>query len=660
MTPNLSRLLRITLTLAVLMLAVALRVALIEGTHPVMSSADEVSRFLNTLLIRHDAPPLAESFGIHTFNPTYDYTGFPPVQLWLHAAVQRGVESRIAYPVPSDYVLAARWSSLTANVLALVGLMAVSATMAAPLGVWGRALAAWFAGVVWAVAPLVIQIGNLALVDPLLYPFVPLTIGAAVWAVQRDRPLGVLLSVAGAIAAIYTKYIMIDLLMFPLGAGAVLLWRRWRTGEPRGWWQRWGWPAAFVALSASTAGWLVFGYNALGLENRETRQFYDSGLSNALSLPRNGLHLLATVHHTVGWPLFLLGVIGGLVAWRVSGRRDWPRVRLWPLAWSVAFALVALALTSSVTVVTGGNRARYLLTPALALVSVWGVLSAQMVRTLWESRAATPSRNRWPFALALVMVVPALCGGIRENLRRIETYAQPHIKQVVWSWADATLNPLEGKVLLSRASSENWLLYTWDRTISGYNGVQPFEWVHVDTLPDDPAALFDVGVTYAALAAHDVEGTPFDANALHLKTFAPSLGTDAHVRLYRTRPPQVEARAAFGESIALIGYDLSREGDVVRFRPFWQATAQPTGNYAMFVHLRERDGDGTPLAQADGPPASAARLTPTWDDPHETLVGAAVTVNVPASAPASLELFVGLYDFTSGERIGEGVAIPLE
>ncbi|MEM6530521.1 MAG: hypothetical protein AAF653_19645, partial [Chloroflexota bacterium] len=154
-----------------------------------------------------------------------------------------------------------------------------------------------------------------------------------------------------------------------------------------------------------------------------------------------------------------------------------------------------------------------------------------------------------------------------------------------------------------------------------------------------------------------------------LKSFPPLPGANYPTHFYRMVPPQVEADALYNGNIMLAGYDLNTDtlagGDVLAARPFWQAANLPADNYSMFIHLRGADDPTRIIAQFDGPPAADARITPTWDDPNELVVGREVQLALPADVePGDYELFVGLYDFETLARLtledgADGFTIPI-
>ena len=77
--------------------------------------------------------------------------------------------------------------------------------------------------------------------------------------------------------------------------------------------------------------------------------------------------------------------------------------------------------------------------------------------------------------------------------------------------------------------------------------------------------------------------------------------------LHTATAPAVEAGAAFGDQIELVGYDLPdptwRPGDILPLTLFWQRLAAVEEDYSVFVHLSTAgsrlDGGGTLATQTD-------------------------------------------------------------
>jgi hypothetical protein len=100
--------------------------------------------------------------------------------------------------------------------------------------------------------------------------------------------------------------------------------------------------------------------------------------------------------------------------------------------------------------------------------------------------------------------------------------------------------------------------------------------------------------------------------------------------------PQVRTEHAFGNQIALIGYDLTRD-DVVLY---WKRIAPIQNDYTVFVHWL--DGDGKLIAQKDAEPKIPTSL---WEDGE---------VVVERYSRGSNRVRVGFYRADTGERLRVG------
>ncbi len=669
----------------VLVLAALLRLALIDYYYPVLRNHDEFFRFLNTMLIRDDMPEIAVHWGVYDFNPNYNYEGFPPVQMWLHAPVQRLVEANIPFPFPPEYILWARFVSAGVSLLTTVFVAWMGWYVARPLGrVW-----AWMAGfaamLAWAVSPIILHVGNLALIDPLLYPYIPLLGICTVYAIRQDAPLGVFLGLLLAIASIYTKYILVYALLLPAVATAVLIWRRGGTAGNvitrawRGMVAFLPWLALMALVSAASMCWLVFVHDMFAMSNRETNVLYQNGLLNALSPYRNWVNSSSIIALTTGLVNYALVIVAGVWGHRYARRHNLPRFEAWIPIVLAPFLVVAFMMISSVVVNSDTSRMRYPIAPMVGLLAIWALCLAQGALALhhrWQANGRQRARLLTGGAVAIALLsffVPHMW----ENANTALAYRERYIDQVVWEWTDATLPAPEGTIMAEGLPQDDWTKYVWDRTVSGYNGATPFAFAHVPDVPQDktPRMFWEEnGIAYFFVSELDLQqGDPalrgFTEQLALLKTFGVAPGADYPSYFYRLLPPQHTADATFGGHITLAGYDLSAEraapGDALTLRPFWQAAQTPAQNYSMFVHLRPTDDPTAVVTQADGAPAAPARLTLTWDDPDELVVGAAVTLQVPAGVePGDYELYVGLYNFETFERLtldngADGYSIPV-
>ncbi len=105
--------------------------------------------------------------------------------------------------------------------------------------------------------------------------------------------------------------------------------------------------------------------------------------------------------------------------------------------------------------------------------------------------------------------------------------------------------------------------------------------------------------------------------------------------------------ATFGSDdrplIALPGYRLARDGDMLRLTLVWQAAAAP-GDFTRFVHLL--DAGGAIIAQIDGAPAGDSYPTGQWQ-PGE-VVADTLTFDLSPLPPGEYRLAVGFYAPTEG------------
>ena len=114
-----------------------------------------------------------------------------------------------------------------------------------------------------------------------------------------------------------------------------------------------------------------------------------------------------------------------------------------------------------------------------------------------------------------------------------------------------------------------------------------------------------------------------------------------------------ELDAVFGDQLRLAGFELGveevRPGEAVPLTLYWEALTPLARDYSIFVHLT--DENQILQAQRDSYPAKGNAPTSDWPagvilpDAHE------VTVPTTAPAPALLKVDVGVYDYSTGERL---------
>lgn len=121
-----------------------------------------------------------------------------------------------------------------------------------------------------------------------------------------------------------------------------------------------------------------------------------------------------------------------------------------------------------------------------------------------------------------------------------------------------------------------------------------------------------------------------------------------------------------GDAIALVGYDAPTRvapGDEVRVALYWHARDPVPGDYKVFVHLL--DAEGQILVQSDGKPRDWTYPTTAWAP--GTYVRDVHRLPLPADMPrGDYALVVGMYDPRTGVRLpasgpegAEGDVVPL-
>jgi hypothetical protein len=173
------------------------------------------------------------------------------------------------------------------------------------------------------------------------------------------------------------------------------------------------------------------------------------------------------------------------------------------------------------------------------------------------------------------------------------------------------------------------------------------------TLPADlPPGLYTLNTGWYD-ASHDRLRTPDGANRARL---AEVVVPDP------TQPPEptgLPLDASFENGVVLLGYDVVQGPDSIRVSLSWQTDRPLDLDFTVFVHLR--DGQGTPVAQGDGPPLAGSWLSSLW--PMGYRLSDIHTVPLPALLPhGRYELVAGLYDPPTGRRVAlkaGGDEVPL-
>lgn len=590
--------------------------------------------------------------------------GYPPLYVWINIAVQSLADSVWAgrpWILITDYFY---WLRLLAAAVGILTTLVVAA-----LG-WemAGAVAGWLTGLVWALSPIIVEHNSLAIPDPFVY----LTCAGALWmaarALRLDSPRWLMGSIFASIAAMYLKYPAAGIFAAPALAGLMLLRRSPRRVLP--------WLAAGLVVSGLAGAYLVFGYGALNLSNREAETVRGSALELMMNADRNFNNWWFAVYPIGAWAFWPV-IGGGLIAYVVARRKGW-RVVDWRIVMIIGiYSIVAILITTTFTNVWfGAGKIRHVLPITVGLAALWGAGVAQIGWTVdksisQRSRKAEKQSNtqtdfnsspRWiVIVMGVLAALVLLPGDVTGDVRVVEQFQRQAMPVILWKWSDVNL-PNDGLIL---ANNESEIGHAWNRPWSGYDGAKPFAWWHESTdeiVSSTPERYVERGIRYFVMDEKDRRSyfdTPeaeafFDQLTL-VKTFpAASNVLGETTWFYRMLPPAVMTEAVFGEQIALRGYDLTGEmkaGGTIQFSPFWRATRRPDTNYSMFMHLYPADEERL-IAQYDGAPTVLERPTLTWDDPDELLIGATVGLAIPADTTAGqYRLVIGLYDYSTGTRL---------
>ena len=132
----------------------------------------------------------------------------------------------------------------------------------------------------------------------------------------------------------------------------------------------------------------------------------------------------------------------------------------------------------------------------------------------------------------------------------------------------------------------------------------------------------------------------------------PSLRVTVPERTFDAPPLPNRIGADFGDFATLLGFDLANTtvapDGVIDLTLFWQARAETSTPYKVFVHVL--DGAGHIVAQADAVPANGDRPTTGWLPPEVVLDRH--TIRLPGNLSGGVyRIQAGLYNADTGARL---------
>ncbi|MGH2459349.1 MAG: glycosyltransferase family 39 protein [Chloroflexota bacterium] len=190
------------------------------------------------------------------------------------------------------------------------------------------------------------------------------------------------------------------------------------------------------------------------------------------------------------------------------------------------------------------------------------------------------------------------------------------------------------------------------------DGVWPaHDWRPGDVIVDRQQVLIPAGTAAGPLTLTagltDADGQPLRAT-----------GSPAHISIGsltvtpRPRSPAAvkighPLDVAFQNGIRLLGYDVDptsvRPGQPIQLTLYWRTDRPVLAGWTVFTHLL--DAKSQVRAQNDSVPVAGARPTTTWA-PGETIVDTHTLVVQGDATPGADQLEIGLYDATTGQRLG--------
>jgi 4-amino-4-deoxy-L-arabinose transferase-like glycosyltransferase len=263
-------------------------------------------------------------------------------------------------------------------------------------------------------------------------------------------------------------------------------------------------------------------------------------------------------------------------------------------------------------------------------------------------------RAQWAIALATCAAIAAAVWPALRNQYANPAYARDDYRGIYQSIQRA--NP-DSAVIFN--APNQWEVYTYYQ--GGDRGLHPLRYrpgsagEAAQQLERIVFGQPDVFVLYYAEREADPQGW-YEA---WLATNAFKIGESwvGNIRLARyvgsATLSMVAQDVAFGDALIAehVEADLSRGDGVVPVAITWRARRKLDARYKVFLHVGA--ADAPPVAQNDSEPA-----TPTVDwpagQPMRDLRGVHIA---PDAQPGPRDLFLGVYDATTGERVGERVRI---
>jgi hypothetical protein len=455
---------------------------------------------------------------------------------------------------------------------------------------------------------------------------------------------------------------------------ALHAWVVWRAGGLRAW--RWrDLSAMLVAAAVPLALYLYLPlraphvpYATLPLSERQTLVLYDNSLGGLLdhvtaAVFTGNLRLSADAAGTAATWGERLAMVGELLRGQVGlvgialallGLGRLAIGRAWGFLTLTVAAYLAGVLFNLVYAI--GDVA-VLFIPSYLCVALWvgGGVAALVEAVAWIIRRPGLHVSRLAAATAaLSLLLPAALG----------VNHWPRVDQSANRTAEAMWRPI-----LARPAPSGAVLVTNDR-----DEMMPlWYYQYVEGQRADVLGLFPGIVAEPAWAdlGGVVDGALASGRPVYL--IKPMPGLEVKVRMEAapdvaplvrvlgpavTSPPAHPLDAPLGESLRLVGYDLTppspRSGEALTVTLYWRPTALSDHDYSSFVHILS--ADGVALGQSDHRPGGVYYPTSLWK-PGEILRDEHRVTLPEAVAVGRVRLRMGMYAVPSLETVGPPIEV---
>ena len=117
--------------------------------------------------------------------------------------------------------------------------------------------------------------------------------------------------------------------------------------------------------------------------------------------------------------------------------------------------------------------------------------------------------------------------------------------------------------------------------------------------------------------------------------------------------PQHTLDAQVGDAVRVLGYDLTRQGERIELKVYWNVERTLQENYTVFVHLigpANPQSESIIWSQDDAQPGHGTFPTSRWRE-GQTIIDSYI-LEIPTNAPAgALQVELGMYLLSSGTRL---------